>query len=232
MRFAKVACMLVALGALFSASTAGQTPGFISKTTLPDTSPKSPALASLRGILFVAWKGDGNDSLNVEYSVDNGRTFGHAYTSGETSPQAPALCAHNGQLFIAWKGNGNDNLNVARVVFSAGRITGFANKVSLPDTSASSPALSSLNGRLFIAWRGDGNDTLNVEYSADDGRTFGHKFTSGNEPGGSGVVCARRRTLHCVEGRRKRQPQRCQSSHVSSHSAGNLERTTGMKRGP
>jgi hypothetical protein len=49
----------------------------------------------------------------VESSADNGRTFGHKFTSGETSSQAPALCAHSGELFITWKGDGNDNLNVA-----------------------------------------------------------------------------------------------------------------------
>src|ERR1700691_1819736 len=108
MKFAKLTWMLAALGALCSASAAGQTPGFMNKATLPDTSPKSPAPASLHGILFLAWKGDGNDTLNVEDSADNGRTFGHKFTSDETSPEAPALCAHNGQLFIAWKGDGND----------------------------------------------------------------------------------------------------------------------------
>jgi hypothetical protein len=82
---------------------------------LPDTSPVSPTLSSLNGRLFLGWKGDGNDTLNMEYSTDNGRTFGHKFTSGETSSQAPALCAHSGELFIAWKGDGNDNLNVAEV---------------------------------------------------------------------------------------------------------------------
>ena len=91
MKFARIACMLAAAVALFSASAPAQMHGLTNKVTLPDTSPKSPALASLHGILFLAWKGDGNDSLNVEYSTDNGRNFGHVYTSDQTSPQAPAL---------------------------------------------------------------------------------------------------------------------------------------------
>jgi len=153
-------------------------PATIIKVTLPDTSPKSPALASLNGRLYLGWKGDGNDNLNVEYSADDGVTFGNKYTSPETSPQAPALCVHNGNLYIAWKGDGNDNLNVARVNISGNSITGFVNKVILPDTSPVSPALASLNGRLYLAWKGDGNDNLNVEYSADNGATFGNKYTS------------------------------------------------------
>ena len=133
MKFAKLAWMLATIGALFSVSVAGQMPGLINKVTLPDTSPKSPALASMHGILFLAWKGDGNDTLNLESSADNGRTFGHKFTSDETSPQAPALCAHNGQIYIAWKGDGNDNLNVAQLTLSGGHITGFASKMCIRD---------------------------------------------------------------------------------------------------
>jgi len=151
----------------------------VDKTVITsDTTPLTPSIASLNGRLYVAWKGDGNDNLNVMYSADNGVTFGHKYTSPETSPQAPALCAHNGNLYIAWKGDGNDHLNVAQVVISGNNITGFTNKRTLGDTSPKSPSLASFGGRLYIAWKGDGNDNLNVMYSADNGSTFGHKHTS------------------------------------------------------
>ncbi|HEY6342696.1 MAG TPA: hypothetical protein VIY49_14475 [Bryobacteraceae bacterium] len=89
--------------------------GLVNKTTLPDTSPVSPTLASHEGRLYIGWKGDGNDNLNVEYSTNNGQTFGNKYTSSETSPQPPCLADLQGTLFIAWKGDGNDNLNVAAV---------------------------------------------------------------------------------------------------------------------
>ncbi len=152
--------------------------GFSSKVTLGDTSPVSPTLGSLGGSLYLAWKGDGNDNLNVMVSTDGGRTFGGRFTSSETSPQAPALAAHNGNLYIGWKGDGNDNLNVALVDVDARAVTGFSNKVTLGDTSPVSPALASFDGRLYLAWKGDGNDNLNLMYSADDGRTFGNKYTS------------------------------------------------------
>ena len=87
--------------------------GFANKVVLPDTSPVSPTLTSANGKLYIGWKGDGNDNLNVESSSNNGASFGNKYTSFETSPQAPALCTHNGRPYIAWKGDGNDNLNVA-----------------------------------------------------------------------------------------------------------------------
>jgi hypothetical protein len=149
------------------------------KTVLGDTSPLTPALASLNGRLYIAWKGDGNDQLNVMVSTDNGVTFHNKFVSGETSPRAPALAAHNGRLFIAWKGDGNDQLNVAAVnLDGAGSPTGFSSKVVLGDTSPLSPSLASAGGALYLAWRGDGNDNLNVMVSTDNGATFGHKLVS------------------------------------------------------
>ena len=153
--------------------------GFFDKVTLGDTSPLNPSLASLGGRLYIGWKGDGNDNLNVMCSADNGKTFVGKFVSGETSPQAPCLCAHNGNLYVAWKGDGNDRLNVAQVDLSGDSVTGFSNKVVLGDTSPLSPALASFNGALFMAWKGDGNDQLNIMFSTNNGASFGNKYTSG-----------------------------------------------------
>lgn len=151
--------------------------GFTGKVTLGDTSPQNPALAALNNVLYIAWKGDGNDFLNVMGSPD-AQHFTGKFTSRETSPVAPALCAHNGMLFIAWKGDGNDNLNVAQVNVAGPAVSGFSNKVTLGDTSPRSPAIASFGGNLFLAWKGDGNNNLNLMYSSNNGATFGNKYTS------------------------------------------------------
>jgi hypothetical protein len=153
-------------------------PQLYDKVTLAETSPVSASLASLNGFIHIAWKGDGNDNLNIMCSGDNGATFGPKFTSPETSLQAPALCVHNGLLFIAWKGDGNNNLNVAQVTLSGNKATGFTKKVTLAETSPVSPSLASLNDFLHIAWKGDGNDNLNIMCSGDNGASFGPKFTS------------------------------------------------------
>jgi hypothetical protein len=159
------------------------------KAVLNETSPFGPALASLDGNLYIAWKGDGNDNLNVMVSTDQGQTFQKKLVSNESSPQAPSLAAHNGVLFIAWKGDGNDHLNVARVDLDAsGFPTKLSNKVTLGDTSPLSPALASAGGNLYLAWRGDGNDQLNVMVSPDNGRSFGAKFTSGETSSAAPVL--------------------------------------------
>jgi len=158
----------------------GAPTGIVNKTILGETSPVRPALAVLNGAIYLAWKGDGNDNLNVSVSTDGGATFGNKFISGETSPAAPALGVNDGSLFIGWKGDGNDNLNVAVVDIdeSTGVPTGFSNKVTLGDTSPLNPTLARLNGYLFLGWKGDGNDNLNLMFSQDDGQTFGGKMIS------------------------------------------------------
>ncbi len=149
------------------------------KVVLGEQSPFQPGLASLNGRLYLAWRGDGNDQLNISVSFDNGRSFVNKWVGGDTSTAAPALCANAGSLFLSRKGDGNDNINVAQVALNAnGAPTGLINKVTLGDQTPTSPALASLDNVLYLAWKGDGNDNLNV-ISSDDGRNFGGKITSG-----------------------------------------------------
>ena len=166
--------------AVVNINPAGVPTGLSNKIILGDTSPHRPALAALNGNLYLAWKGDGNDNLNVMVSTNGGRSFGAKFISPETSPKAPALVANNGSLFIAWKGDGNDNLNVAVVDIdeTTGAPTGLSNKVILGDTSPLAPALAAVNGYLFLGWRGDGNDQLNIMVSTNNGQSFGGKLIS------------------------------------------------------
>ncbi|MGE4043592.1 MAG: sialidase family protein [Acetobacteraceae bacterium] len=152
------------------------------KTTVTDTSELAPALASHGGRLFLAWKGSGNDNLNLMFSEDNGATFKGKRTLSDTSHHAPALVSHNGRLFLAWTGRGDGNLNVAKVTLFGNTAGGFGiegieGKVVLGDTSEQGPAIVSHNGRLFLAWKGSGNDNLNLMFSEDNGATFTGKLT-------------------------------------------------------
>jgi hypothetical protein len=139
---------------------------------LSDTSEAAPALASHNGRLFLAWKGSGNDNLNLMFSDDNGASFRGKMTFPETSSHGPALTSHGGRLFLAWKGSGNENLNIAKVVLfgnTAGSfgIEGLEGKVVLGEISEEPPALGSQNGMLFLAWKGEGEDHLNLRVSRD-----------------------------------------------------------------
>jgi hypothetical protein len=150
----------------------------LNKVTLAEASPKTPSLASLGNLLYLAWIGIDSNNLNVICSADHGITFGGKNTSPDTSPQAPSLCAHNGLLFLAWKGDGNDNINVAQVILSGNAVTGLTKKLVLGEQTPGSPALASFNGRLYLAWKGDSNDNLNLISSADNGASFTNKYVS------------------------------------------------------
>ncbi|GIG88017.1 hypothetical protein [Plantactinospora endophytica] len=150
--------------------------------TLGDSTDRSPALASHDGRLFLAWRGSGNNQLNLAFSTDAGRTFQGTTTLGDSSEHSPALVSHGGRLLLAWTGRGNEQLNVARVVLIGNTAGGFGiegveDKVVLDETSSDAPALASHNGRLFLAWKGSGNDNLNLKFSADNGASFHGTYT-------------------------------------------------------
>ncbi|MED2693805.1 hypothetical protein [Bacillus toyonensis] len=152
------------------------------KRVLGDTSEQSPSLVSHSGRLYLAWKGAGNDNLNLMFSDDNGATFHSKKTFKETSHHSPVLVSHGGRLFIAWTGRGEGNLNVAKVVFFGNTAGGFGiegleDKVVLNDTSEQSPSLASHNDRLYLSWKGAGNDNLNLMFSDDNGANFHGKKT-------------------------------------------------------
>lgn len=146
--------------------------GLEGKAMLEATSSAPPALASHNGRLFLAWKGSGNDTLNLQLSEDQGASFRATTPLPETSSQGPSLASHAGRLFLGWRGSGNKVLNVAKVVLvdsTAGAfgIEGIGDKAILGETSTNSPALASRDGKLFIAWEGESKDHLNLRVSQD-----------------------------------------------------------------
>jgi hypothetical protein len=160
------------------ASTAGAfgIEGLKAKVTLGEMSKAGPALISHSGRLFLAWKGSGNDKLNVAKVIlfaSTAGTFGiegleAKVTLGEMSQAGPALASHDGRLFLAWKGI-DDKINL---MFSDDAGATFRSKKTLGETSSHAPALTSQNGRLFLTWKGLGNTDLNLLVSDDNAATF------------------------------------------------------------
>ena len=175
---AEVTMTLQLFGQYYQEVTFGYIPSLIGQVVLSETSTNSPALASLNGLIYLAWTGVGNNELNVNCSANYGASFAGKATSADTSQQAPALCANQGNLYIAWTGVGNNELNVSQVNVSGNTVTGFSSKVTLSETSPYSPALASLNGLLYLAWTGVGNNELNVAVSLNNGASFVNKYVS------------------------------------------------------
>jgi hypothetical protein len=141
------------------------------KVVLGDSSDAAPALASHNGRLVLAWKGSGNNQLNLAFSDDDGASFKVKTTLAEASSHGPSLASHKGVLVLAWKGSGNNQLNLAQVGLLGTTAGDFRfeleGKVVLGETSTEPPALISRNDRLFLAWKGESDDHLNLRVSRD-----------------------------------------------------------------
>src|SRR5262249_36049767 len=143
-----------------------------SKLTLPETSPEAPSITAFNYRLWIAWKGDGNDNLNMASlnpNPDPTQQGKLSYDSSqkkvfnETSPKSPALAVspigYGNKLWLGWKGDGNDWLNVMDISDPknpVGKIVTDEWGINL-ETSPEAPSLTTFNNSLWIAWKGDGN---------------------------------------------------------------------------
>jgi hypothetical protein len=100
------------------------------KLTSAEASLQAPGLCTHESNVFITWKGDGNDNLNVAQVLlsENSITGVDKVILGDTSPVSPSLASLNGRLYIGWKGDGNDNLNVMCLA-SPGEIGDFPESV-------------------------------------------------------------------------------------------------------
>ncbi|WP_327250129.1 hypothetical protein [Streptomyces sp. NBC_01320] len=144
------------------------------------TSDAAPALASHNGRLWLAWRGSGNEELNLAFSDNDGASFQGIHTFTDTSDHAPALVSHAGRLYLAWTGQ-DKRLNIAKVALFASTagafgIEGLEDPVILDESSERGPALADHADKLWLAWRGrqakSGDEQLNLAFSADDGAHF------------------------------------------------------------
>ena len=128
-----------------------------------------PALAGLNGEVFLAWKGLGNQLLNVaalQYTADRGwgsPAIGSHLSITATTDAGPALAVYRGQLVLAWKGVGNNFLNIA---FWQPGSPAFRTLPHFNEVTTAQPALVSHNDRLLIAWAGGGNHVNVAELPA------------------------------------------------------------------
>ena len=155
----------------------------VAKRILGDTSTRGPALSSHLGRLFLAWKGAGNDNLNLMFSGDDGATFVGKVTVPDASTHAPALASGPQGLWVAWKGSGNDQLNVARAQLVGNTAGAFGiepklgDKTVLGHTSPVGPALAVHQNERVLSWKGLGNDNLNVMRGGTSGPFGGPSIT-------------------------------------------------------
>ena len=152
------------------------------KTVLEQTTTDSPALASHRDqfdneFMLVAWKGSGNDFVNVaraqsttRLKVDGVEGVEFVVVPGMQTNKPLAIASHNGLVYLAWKHADSNDLSMA---FSRDAGLTFSGHTFLGQTSEEGPALLSHAGRLYLAWTGQGNDRINVAKVVLIGSTAG-----------------------------------------------------------
>lgn len=175
--------------------------GFLS--SLGDTSDDGPAVAywANGNGLNTAWKGSGNNHLNVMHDMDPASKF----VSQETSPYRPALCTAdwpNFTLYLAWTGEGDGELNLMHCDNThpfAGQqadptVFDSATKLTLNNEhSPSAPAIAALGKGLYLCWQGQ-DKHLNV-MGMDLGSPDRAKYVSGQRTAHHPAIAAYRGLL-------------------------------------
>ena len=153
---------------------------FIPSPETDDFSDARPALAQLNGKVYLAWKGSGNQQLNVaqlQYATAAGGwgnpAIGSRIGIAAISDVGPALVSHGGQLVLAWKGVDNGAVNVA--FWDPGTLS-FGGILTFGEVTIAEPALVSHDDRLLVAWTGyDGH--MNVAELPPKSATLAGKIT-------------------------------------------------------
>ena len=139
------------------------------KIVLTETSKSAPVLKVLpkngghNEMIYLAWRGNGNNKLNIIMSED-GINWHNKLTLHETTTSGPALVKLNkSKLLLGWRGVGNNSLNILKV---SRDLSSWSDKVIIPETTNARPHLNNQFGRLYYAWRGM-DSRLNVLQSSN-----------------------------------------------------------------
>jgi hypothetical protein len=133
-----------------------------------------PALASLKGNAWMAWKGQSADTRIFISSFSGGSWSPAVPISGIGTSSAPALAATRSELFLAWKGESDGNIFWSKS--SDGKTWSKAAAVPGGVTS-NSPALAGWEDAVYFAWK-----------SASDSSIW---FANWSDAGGWGATAAK-----------------------------------------
>jgi hypothetical protein len=144
------------------------------KHTSAETTETDPSLTAHQGQLYIAWKGSGNDNINVaRVDIDFGPNVIISGLVGKTtlpvgcdSDTGPVIASTRDTLVVVWKGESNDYIHF---MISQDRGANFINLHASAEKTSHAPALAYLensnaieNNCLLIAWKGVDNETINL----------------------------------------------------------------------
>jgi hypothetical protein len=136
-------------------------------TLFNERSDVSPSLATDGSNLYIAWKGDGNDILNIAKILIAADGTGYLITNKvqlpktdeTTSLMSPALAYMKGRLYLAWKDQ-NNYIRLLSGIVSPTLSFNMGELASTPQLSFLSPTLyaDDNTNMLYIAWTGLRNE--------------------------------------------------------------------------
>jgi hypothetical protein len=147
-----------------------------------------PALASFRGSLYMAWKGEGTDTA-IYLSKFDGKSWTPQQKLAAGTDMAPALVATSSYLMLAWKGQG-DNTAVWFFTSTNGDTWTTQQQIgaSVGGTSAT-PALTAKGDEVYMAWKAlSGDDRLFWSKYAGSSWSAQQLITSGTTIGPA-ILC-------------------------------------------
>ncbi len=134
----------------------------------------SPAIATLKGVPYLVWKGQGTDGSMYWSKFDGNGAWSMPQSvsgAGGTS-EGPALVALRDTLYLAWM----DENNGTRIFWSTSGdgATTWAPQAAIDGAGTSaSPALATDGvNTVYMAWKGEGTDTTVWWAKCNDGRKW------------------------------------------------------------
>jgi hypothetical protein len=131
--------------------------GWSSPAKIPNAaSSEAPALATLNDMVWMAWKGEGNDT-RIFLTSFNGTWSSGAPISGMGTSSAPALTVSDGELFLVWKGEHDTQLFLSK---SRDGKTWSAPKPIERALSSDTPAIGAFKKTVYLAWKGASDNRI------------------------------------------------------------------------
>jgi hypothetical protein len=118
-----------------------------------------PALANLKGVVYMAWKGEGADTRIFLSKLDsNGAWTPQQIVAGIGTSEGPALAVTSNTLYLAWKGEQDTRIFCSKSTDG----TTWSPQAQVPGVGTSAgPALASDGvGSMYLAWKGESDSFI------------------------------------------------------------------------
>jgi len=145
-----------------------------------------PALATLGGTTFLAWKGK-NSTDRVWYSTLNGSVWSGQHSIASETKTAPALAMANSTVYLAFKGQQGPSDAIYFTNSTGSAFPSAPHTVPGTETTAA-PALAGNGSTLYLAWTAASNSIMYATYAGGSWSAVANTGFSTNTQMGSALA--------------------------------------------